>query len=186
VEQQAAAQRAEDERRAKAAEADRQKAEQQSALQAKAADAERQKTAQPVPTVPDDHHATPASNPSDVAALELPPAPAPGTPTSAEARAWDRIKNSDNQAALQEFIKRYAKSPLVLNAQKRLDTLHQIAQEREEKARSDREAAQQRAEEERRAKAAETDRQKADQQMARQRANAARHTKVFQDNRQKP
>jgi hypothetical protein len=185
AEQQAALQRAEDERRAKAAEAERQKAEQQAALQAKAAEAARQKTAQPVPTEPTDNHATPGPNPSDVATLEPPPAPSPGKPSSAEARAWDRIKDSDNQAALQEFLKRYPKSPLVLNAQKRLDTLHQIAQEREEKARADREAAQQRAEDEQRAKAAEAEKAKAEQQAALQRADEERRAKAAEAEKQK-
>ena len=185
AEQQAALQRAEDDRRAKAAEAERQKAEQQAALQAKAAEAARQKAEQAVPTEPTDNHATPGSNPGDVAALESPPAPSPAKPSSAEARAWDRIKDSDNQAALQEFVKRYPKSPLVPNAQKRLDTVHQIAQEREDKARADREAAQQRADEERRAKAAEAERQKAEQQAALQRADEERRAQAADAGKQK-
>ena len=185
AEQQAALQRAEDERRAKAAEAERQKAEQQAALQAKAAEAARQKAEQAVPTEPTDNHATPGSNPGDVAALEVPPVPSPAKPSSAEARAWDRIKDSDNQAALQEFVKRYPKSPLVPNAQKRLDTVHQIAQEREDKARADREVAQQRAEDERRAKAAEAERQKAEQQAALQRADEERRAKAAEAEKQK-
>jgi Caspase domain len=185
AEQQAALQRAEDERRAKAAEAEKQKAEQQAALQAKAAEAARQKAELPVPTEPNGVPATQGSNPSDVAALEVPPAPSPAKPSSAEARAWDRIKDSDNQAALQEFVKRYPKSPLVLNAQKRLDTVHQIAQEREDKARADREAAQQRAEDERRAKAAEAEKQKAEQQAALQRADEERRAKAAEAEKQK-
>ena len=185
AEQQAALQRAEDERRAKAAEVERQKAEQQAALQAKAAEAARQKAAQEVPTKPNDNHATPSANPNDVAALEQPPAPTPAKPSSAEARAWDRIKDSDNQTALQDFIKQYPKSPLVLNAQKRLETLHQIAQEREDKARADREAAQRRAEDERRSKAAEAERQKAEQQAALQRAEDERRAKAAEAERQK-
>jgi hypothetical protein len=203
AEQQAALQRADDERRAKAAEAERQKAEQQAALQAKAAEAqrqkaeqqaaleaktaeaERQKVTQPVPAEPNDNHATPGSNPNDVATLELPPAPSLVKPGAAEARAWDKIKDSENQAALQDFIKHYPKSPLVLNAQKRLDALHQIAQEREEKARADHEAAQQRADDERRAKAVEAERQKAEQQAALQRADDERRAKAAEAERQK-
>jgi outer membrane protein assembly factor BamD (BamD/ComL family) len=170
ADREAAQQRMEEELRAKAAEAERQKAEQQAAIQrveedrrAKAAEAERQKAAQLTPANPNDDHVTPGPNPNNVATLELPPPPSPTKPSSAEARAWDRIKESDNPTALQEFIKRYPASPLVLNAQKRLEALQQIAQEREVKARADREAAQQRAEEERRAKAAEAERQKAEQ-----------------------
>jgi len=148
----AEAERLKAEQQAKAAEAERQKAEQQ----AKAVEAERQKAAQTAPTGQNDDHVTPGPNPNNVAA------PAPAKASAAEARAWDQIKDSDKQAALQDFIKRYPKSPLVLNAQKRLETLQQITQEREEKARADREAAQQRAEDERRAKAAEVERQKAE------------------------
>jgi hypothetical protein len=192
ADREAAQQRMEEERRAKAAEAERQKAEQQAAIQrveeerrAKAAEAERQKAAQQTPANPNDDHLTPGPIPNNVATLELPPPPSPTKPGSAEARAWDRIKESDNPTALQEFIKRYPTSPLVLNAQKRLDTLQQIAQEREEKARADREAAQQRAEEERRAKAAEAERQKAEQQAALKRAEEERRAKAAEAERQK-
>ena len=192
AEQLAAAQRTEEERRAKAAEAERQKAEQQAAAlqraeeerRAKAAEAERQKAAQQTPANPNDGVTT-SPNPKEVAKLELPPPPPPAKPSSAEAHAWDRIKDSDNRTAVQEFIKHYPTSPLVLNAQKRLETLQQIAQERDEKARADREAAQQRAEEERRAKAAEAERQKAEQQAALQRAEELRRAKAAEAERQK-
>jgi hypothetical protein len=130
-------------------------AAQQKAEQQKAAPPEAEQRKVAVPTAPTDDHATPGPNPNSVAALEAPPAPSSAKPSSAETRAWDRIKESDNQAALQEFIKRYSTSPLVLNAQKRLETLQQIAREREEKA-----------QEERRVKAAEAERQKAEQQAA--------------------
>jgi hypothetical protein len=50
-----------------------------------------------------------------------PPTPSPAMPSSDEQRAWDRIRDSGDQAALQDFIKRYPRSPLVLNAQKRLE-----------------------------------------------------------------
>jgi hypothetical protein len=122
-----------------------------------------------------------------VATLEPPGPllPGPSQPSSDEQRAWDRIRDSSDQAALEEFIRRYPRSPLALNAQKRLETLQQITQEREEKARADREAAQQRAEEERRAKAAEAERQKAEQQAALQRAEDDRRAKAAEAARQK-
>src|SRR5262249_43665909 len=56
--------------------------------------------------------------------------------------------------ALAKFIRRYPNSPLALNAKNRLDVLERAAREREEKARAEREASQQRADEERRAKEA--------------------------------
>ena len=122
-----------------------------------------------------------------VAALEpsAPPSPTPALPSSDEQRAWDRIRDSGDQAALQEFIKRYPESPLSLNAQKRLETLQQIAREREEKARADREAAQQRLDDERRAKAAEAERQKAEQLAAAQHAEEERRAKAAEAERQK-
>ena len=86
-----------------------------------------------------------------VATLEPPAQPSPVGPTSDEARAWDKVKDSSDQAAVQAFIKRYPNSPLALAAQRRLETLLQITKENEE-------AVQRRAEEERRAKAAEAER----------------------------
>ena len=59
--------------------------------------------------------------------LELPTEQA----RSDETRAWDKIKDSGDQGALQEFIRRYPNSPLVPNAQKRLGELQQIAKEPE-------------------------------------------------------
>jgi Caspase domain len=127
-----------------------------------------------------------------VATLEPPAPPSPAAPTSDEARAWDKIKDSGDQRALQGFIKRYPNSPLVLNAQKRLETLQQIAKEQEEKARAEAErqkaaqlAAQQAAEEERRAKAAEAERQKAAQLAAEQAAEQERRAQAAEAERQK-
>jgi hypothetical protein len=81
-----------------------------------------------------------------VAALPPPPAPSRETP-SKEALEWDRIKDSADVAALQRFIKRFADSPLAINAQQRVDLLNKAAQEREEQARAAREAARKAAEE---------------------------------------
>jgi hypothetical protein len=108
-----------------------------------------------------------------------PNVPAPGRePSSKESLDWDKVKDSTDPAALQNFINRYPASPLSINAQQRIDVLKKAAQEREDKARADREAAvkaaeqaridaaqkkaemaaaQKRDEDERRAKAAEAE-----------------------------
>jgi Caspase domain len=78
----------------------------------------------------------------------LPPPPGPGRETpSKEALEWDKVKDSIDVAALQRFIKRFADSPLAINAQQRVDLLNKAAQEREEQARAAREAARKAAEE---------------------------------------
>ena len=102
-----------------------------------------------------------------VATLESPPlSAAPSEPSSDEQRAWEKIKDSSDEAAFVAFIKRFPNSALALIAQRRLETLEQLAKEQEEKARAEREAALQRAEDERRAKVAEAARQKAAEQEA--------------------
>jgi hypothetical protein len=88
---------------------------------------------------------------------------APDKPASArdsaskESLEWDKVKDSTDPAELQKFIKRFPDSPLSVNAQKRMDILKQAAQEREDKARAEREAA---------AKAAEDSRIQAEQKKA--------------------
>jgi hypothetical protein len=66
---------------------------------------------------------------------------------SKDALAWDRIKDSSDQTTLLNFIQRYPDSPLALTAQRRLDVLKQAAQEREQRARAEREAAKKASEE---------------------------------------
>jgi uncharacterized caspase-like protein len=68
-------------------------------------------------------------------------------PSSKETLEWDQVKDSSDPSALQKFITRYPGSSLSINAQRRLDVLKQAAQEREEKARADREAAKKAVEE---------------------------------------
>ena len=123
-------------------------------------------------------HGVPATSdpPGNAKIPTMPPnVSSPGLePSSKETLDWDKLKDSSDPAALQKFIKRYPDSPLSINAQRRLDVLKQAAQEREEKARADREAAkkaaeeaaqkqaelaaaQKREDEERRAKAAEAE-----------------------------
>ena len=101
-------------------------------------------TTEPAPT---------ASPPKVVASLGPTPPPEPAKPTSDELRAWNRIRDSSDKNALENFIKQYPNSPLAVNAQHRLDVLDRAAREREEKARAERETAK-RADEERHAKEA--------------------------------
>ena len=142
---------------------------------------------------------TPLPNPPDgsrLAAIDPGKPPSPPSPSSAERRAWDRIKDSSNQAALRDFIRRYSSSVLANTAQTRLQALERAAQEqaaeearqkaeREAKARAEREAkaaeeARQRAERE--AKAAEEARQGAEREA---KARAEREAKAAEEARQK-
>jgi len=86
----------------------------------------------------------------DLAALSPQQAPPVRESASKEAIEWDRVKDSTDPATLQKFIRRFPDSPLALNAQQRLDVLKKAAEEREEKARAERDAARQAAEEARR------------------------------------
>ena len=95
-----------------------------------------------------------AAPPKVVASLEPPAPPEPAKPTSDELIAWRKLSGTSDKDALAKFISRYPNSPLALNAKNRLDLLERAAREREEKARAEREASQQRADEERRAKEA--------------------------------
>jgi hypothetical protein len=100
------------------------------------------------------------SAPANTAVASLPPAPAApsGRETaSKEALEWDKVKDSTDPAVLQKFIKRFPDSPLSINAQQRMELLKKTAQEREDKARAEREAA---------AKAAEDARIQAEQKKA--------------------
>src|SRR5216683_3064101 len=86
----------------------------------------------------------------DLAALSPQQAPPIRESASKEAIEWDKVKDSTDPATLQKFIRRFPDSPLALNAQQRLDVLKTAAEEREEKARAERDAARQAAEEARR------------------------------------
>jgi uncharacterized caspase-like protein len=99
----------------------------------------------------------PATTPGAVKPVS-PETIAPGREQAAkEALDWDRVRESTDQAALRNFIKRYPDSPLAINAQQRIDVLKRAAQERDDRARIEREAAQ---------KAAEEARVRAEQQRA--------------------
>jgi hypothetical protein len=101
----------------------------------------------------------PPPPPASTVVASLPPTPAPSGHeiSSKEALEWDKLKDSTDPAALQKFIKRFPDSPQAINAQQRMDVLKKAAQEREDKARADREAA---------AKAAEDARIQAEQKKA--------------------
>ena len=86
----------------------------------------------------------------DLAALSPQQAPPIRESASKEAIEWDKVKDSTDPATLQKFIRRFPDSPLALNAQQRVDILRKVAEEREEKARAERDAARQAAEEARR------------------------------------
>ena len=127
-----------------------------------------------------------------VASLTPSKPPSPPAPSSEEQRAWDRIKDSSNAAAFRDFIRRYPSSVLSNTAQTRLEALERAAQEREEKARAEREvkaaeaerqgvereAALKRAEEDRQAKAAEAARQRAEREAAAKKAEEERKAKA--------
>jgi len=83
----------------------------------------------------------------NVASLSSVPVPPSRESSSKESLDWDKVKDSTDPAALQKFIKRYPDSPLSINAQQRMDLLKKAAQEREDKARAEREAARKAAEE---------------------------------------
>ncbi|WP_249152729.1 caspase family protein [Bradyrhizobium liaoningense] len=92
-----------------------------------------------------------------VAAYPQAPAPPRDAPPTKEQIEWDRIKDSVDIPALQRFVKRFPDSPLAITAQQRVDMLKQAIQEREDKARAEREAAR---------LAAEEAKRKADQEKA--------------------
>src|SRR5215831_6379916 len=122
--------------------------------------------------------ATPLPNPPDgprLAAIDPGKPPSAPSPSSEEQRAWDRIKNSSNQAALRDFIRRYPSSVLANAAQTRLQALERAAQEQaaeEARQNAEREA---KARAEREAKAAEEARQRAEREA---KARTERETKV--------
>ena len=93
---------------------------------------------------------------------------------SKEMLDWDKVKDSTDQSALQNFIRRYPNSPHANDAQSRLDVLRKAMQEREERARAEKEAARRAAEE---AKAA-AEQQKAEVAAAKKRAEEDRRAKA--------
>ncbi len=96
--------------------------------------------------------------------------------SSNEALDWNRIRDSSDPAALEQFIAKYPNAPLAVTAQKRLEVLRQAQRERDEALRA---AERVRIEEERKkaealiAKKREEDERRAKALEAEQRAKAA-------------
>nr|AWM02009.1 peptidase C14 [Bradyrhizobium amphicarpaeae] len=82
-----------------------------------------------------------------LAAYPQTPPPSRDAPPTKEQIEWDKIKESVDIPLLQRFIKRFPDAPLAITAQQRIDVLKQAIQEREDRARVEREAARQAAEE---------------------------------------
>ena len=130
--------------------------------------------------------AQPKGGPTKVILADFPREPAAPSreSSSKEALEWDKLRDSTDPAALQKFIKKFPDSPLSINAQQRMDLLKKAAQEREERARVDREAAREVADEAKRqaeqhkaelaaAKKREDDERRVREAEAAQRAKAA-------------
>ncbi|VIO78101.1 caspase family protein [Bradyrhizobium ivorense] len=107
--------------------------------------------------------------PTDSKIAVSPKVIAPGRePLAKEVVDWESVKNTTDQSALESFIRRYPNSPLSITARQRLDALNRAAEEREAKARAEREAAIKKAAEEREAK------ERADREAAKKAAEDAR------------
>lgn len=73
---------------------------------------------------------------------------APGRESSSkESLDYDRVKDSTDIETLRRFVKRYPDSPLSITLQQKIDVLSAAQQEREQRLRAEREAAQKAAEE---------------------------------------
>ncbi len=120
-----------------------------------------------------------AATPGNVAVAAVAPNTiAPGREqASKEALEWDRVKDSNDIAALQRFIKRFPESPLSITAEQRLELLQRAAQERAEKVRIEREAAQKAAEAIRR----EAEQKKAEAAAAKKREEDERRAKIAEE-----
>ncbi len=118
---------------------------------------------------------SPQPPPANTVLAALPPEkPPPGRETlSREAIEWDRVKDSTDPAEFQKFIKRFPDSPLSITAKQRIDVLKRAVQEREEKARAEREAAAKAAEDAR----IEAERKKAELAAAKKREDDERRAK---------
>ncbi|WP_247405629.1 caspase family protein [Bradyrhizobium sp. 76] len=77
-----------------------------------------------------------------LAAYPQTPPPSRDSLPSKEQIEWDKIKDSADIPVLQRFIKRFPDAPLAITAQQRINLLKQAVQEREDKARVAREAAE--------------------------------------------
>src|SRR5262249_7004794 len=92
---------------------------------------------------PATQNAAPSQAPSQMTLAAIEPAQRtkPAEPTTTERRAWDRIKDTNDRDRLRDFIASYPASPLAETAKNRLATIDRAVQERDEKAKAEREAA---------------------------------------------
>lgn len=101
--------------------------------------------------------------------VEAPGVAPASKPSAEEQRAWDRLKVSSDRTGIKKFLERYPTSPLAPAAQELVDRLDHLAREREHAARTEREAALQREEEDKRKKAAEVERKRLEREAAKHR-----------------
>ncbi len=131
----------------------------------------------------------PADRKQAVAAVEHATPTTPAETATPDRLAWQKIQDTSDTRALRDFIKRFPASPLALTAQHRLDLLEQAAAQRRqqeaERQKAEREAALQRQEDERRAKAAEAERHRLEREAARQRRGEEQRAKALQGEREK-
>ena len=82
----------------------------------------------------DSGQASPAPERKDPRVAALPPPSTPAGPTKEENSAWDRVKESQDPAAIRRFLERNKSSPHALAATSLLESLEKAAREKEEKA----------------------------------------------------
>lgn len=134
-----------------------------------------------------------AAEPAPRALPQVEAPPAANTPSSDEQRAWDKLKDSTDLAAIKKFIERYPRSPLAVAAQHRVEILERAAKEREDAAREAakkreddaRQAAKQREDEAARQKAADAERQRLEKEAAQRKADDERKAKAAEIERQR-
>ncbi len=108
-----------------------------------------------------------------LADLPAPPTPSDRGSSSKESIEWDKVKDSTDPSALQQFIKRFPDSPLSIYAQQRMELLKKSAQERQDQARIQRELEAEAKRQAAAAKKLEEDTRRAQKVDAEQKAKAA-------------
>ena len=108
-----------------------------------------------------------------LADLPAPPTPSDRGSSSKESIEWDKVKDSTDPSALQQFIKRFPDSPLSIYAQQRMELLKKSAQERQDQARIQRESEAEAKRQAAAAKKLEEDTRRAQKVDAEQKAKAA-------------
>ena len=129
------------------------------------------------------------NNKGNVVVAAVPPPPSGASnATSPEALEWDRIKDSSDPAAFENFIRKFPNAPLAVTAQKKLDLLRQAQREREATAKAAEEAriqAEQKKAAEAAAKKREEDERRAREAEAEQKAKAAEAERKAAEAKQK-